>query len=163
MGSEIELFQIVLLLVTVLMCCGVIYSSSLKITYLNTWVHWGSDLSPPCPVSGLWCRGTGAFLLQPQARLKIQQWSTGSWMAVVRDAATVARGWPLKIWEHVLAGTVSCRHTVSSSPLLCTSSDYSFSVSHIWKSLLEWKKVFKKECWTLWRITPAQFPLGILP
>lgn len=87
-GSWKNWFQIVLLLVMqlFLMCCHVICSSGLKIASLNTSVNWDSVLSVPCPMSGLRCRGTGTFLLPPQARLKLQQWSsTCSQRKVVRD------------------------------------------------------------------------------
>lgn len=88
MGPEKKLFRIVVLLVIqrFLMCCHVICSSSLKTASLNTSVSWDSVLSFLCSVSGLWCGGTGIFLLPPQARVKLQQWSsTGSQMKVVRD------------------------------------------------------------------------------
>lgn len=163
MGSEIELFQVLLLLVTQppLMCCGVICSTSLNITSVNTSVHWGSVLSAPCPPSGLWCRDTGAFLLQPQARLKLQRWpSTGSRMAMVRDAAAAARGWPVRTWENVLVGTLSTG-TKFLILLFFVQVLIMVFLSVMFEVFLEWRKVFKKGHWTLWRVKPA--PLGILP
>lgn len=139
-------FQIVLLLIlqVFLMHCHVIYSTGLTLASLNTSIYWDSVLSLPCPISGL-CRGTGIFSLPPQARLKLQQWDPAQapkwrwwgmccciWRMTCRDLGACS-GW------HCL-----CKNIVPSSPL-CTSPDYSCSVSHIWKSPPEWRKVFKRE------------------
>lgn len=85
--------------------------SSIAVVWrLHPWIlHFIGVLSCPLPVP---YQTFGAeveehfYYPPPQACLKLQHWSsTGSRTAVMRDA--VARGWPVKTWEHFLAGIVS--------------------------------------------------------
>lgn len=163
MGSEIELIQVMLFLVIqpVLMCCCVICSINLNITSLHASVL---SLGSSCPSPALY-QALGA---EVQEHFYYPS-SQGETPAVTPAQASKRLWWGMQLLllDNDLSGRVSmfclalslqacCFFSTCLHKILCGSSVI------VWKSLLKWKKVFKKGHWTLWRIKPAQSPLEIL-